>query len=327
MTSAGAGAARLDAVLAASGLRPTEEPTLLPSHSNDTWLLSDRRHGEVVLRTCWRGDTSRLLREGAVARLLPAAVGYPDVIQVGRVPGSAGLTWTVTRRLGGRPLAAAWPDLDHATRVRACEQAANMITALHRWRPPQQLHRLLVPTPNSVDASAADVIGRSINPLPDGVPALVAELRSTGRQLAVLSEALALLERDAALGPRWDSPASGVVHSDLHLDNIWWSGTQVSGLLDLEWVRAAPPYVELARVKDQADLDDTERSAAHQLLMEVMTHRDPSLIAIDHLSARLRVLQVSFQLRELCRVGLLSDTEQSPPADHPSLILEALLGG
>jgi hypothetical protein len=58
-----------------------------------------------------------------------------------------------------------------------------------------------------------------------------------------------------------------------------------------------------------------------------MTHRDPSLIAIDHLSARLRVLQVSFQLRELCRVGLLSDTEQSPPADHPSLILEALLGG
>lgn len=250
-----AAADRLELVLGASALFPTDQPSPVPSDSNEVWLIHDRRHGDVVLRIGWRGDTSRLMREGAVARAIPTAVGYPAMISFGRVPGTD-LTWTLTRRLVGEPLSEAWPRLDHRTRSQACEQVATRVMVLHRWRPPPHLFPVLALPPVGPDTAAATVIGRSINPLPDGIPALVRELRKSGHPIALVERAVALLDRDKAVWPRWDAPSTAVVHGDLHLGNVWWDGTDVTGLFDLEWVRAAPPYAELARVKDNADADD-----------------------------------------------------------------------
>ncbi|CAA9389104.1 MAG: hypothetical protein AVDCRST_MAG75-1461 [uncultured Propionibacteriaceae bacterium] len=92
---------RLNRVLAAARLRPTLPPVPVPSDSNDAWIIHDQHHGDLVLRVGWQGDTSRLLREAEVARTLPPAVGYPDVINFGRGDGAGALTWALTPAAAG----------------------------------------------------------------------------------------------------------------------------------------------------------------------------------------------------------------------------------
>lgn len=316
---------RLAIVLAVAGLRPRSEPTPVTSHSNDTWLIDDPQQGQVVLRVCWRGDTDRLLREGTVGADLPADVGYPTVLGFGRVPGDLDLSWTVTR-LAGVSLADAWPTLDEMARRDACRQVARALRALHEWSPSPSARAVLVPTPLGADPSTSEVIGRSINPLPDGLALLVEDARRRGADRAVLDEAMRLVERDAQLVPRLDDPAAPhVIHADLHLNNVWWDGHRVSGLLDLEWVRLGPRYVELARIKDTADVDDVEGLTSHPMLLRCLRDDYPELFQVDRLPARLRLLQVAYEIRDLCIWGLPVD-EATMPVDHPMRALRQLLG-
>jgi len=317
---------RLALVLAATGLRPGREAAPVTSHSNDTWLFDDPKKGRVVLRVCWRGDTGRLLREGAVGADLPPEVGYPTVLGFGRVPGDVDLTWTLTRRLGGMSLADAWPTLDDATRRHACRRVARALRSLHGWRPAVTVCALLVPAPLGSRPSTAEVIGRAINPLPDGLPILVEDARSRGADVQVLDEALRLLEGDADLMPRLDDPARGqVIHADLHVNNVWWDGRGVSALLDFEWVRLGPRYVDLARIKDNADLDELEGLTQHPMLLGYLREDYPELFDVVRLPARLRLLQVAFAIRDLCIWGPPVD-EATMPVDHPMRSLRRLLG-
>ena len=317
---------RLGLVLAVARLHPAADPIAVTSHSNDTWLIEDPRQGQVVLRVCWRGDTSRLLREGTVGADVPADVGYPPVLGFGRVPGDRDLTWTVTRRLAGTSLADAWPTLDDSTRRGACRQVAHALRALHEWSPSTSARAVLVPAPLGADPSTSEVIGRSINPLPDGFALLLEDARRRGADGDVLDEALRLLERDAQLVPRLDDPAAPhVIHADLHLHNVWWDGHVVSGLLDLEWVRFGPRYVDLARIKDNADVDELEGLTSHPMLLRCLREDYPALFEVDRLPARLRVVQVAYEIRDLCIGGLPVD-EATMPVDHPMRLLRQLLG-
>ena len=317
---------RLAIVLAVAGLRPSSEPTPVASHSNDTWLIDDPQQGQVVLRVCWRGDTDRLLREGTVGADVPAEVGYPLVLGFGRVSDDRDLTWTMTRRLAGTSLADAWPTLDDSTRRAACRQVAHALRALHEWTPSTSARAVLVPRRLGANPSTSEVIGRSINPLPDGLALLVEDARRRGADRAVLDEAMRLVERDAQLVPRLDDPAAPhVIHADLHLNNVWWDGHAVSGLLDLEWVRLGPRYVDLARIKDNADVDDLEGITSHPMLLRCLREDYPELFEVDRLPARLRVLQVGEQIRDLCIWGLPVD-EATMPVDHPMRLLRQLLG-
>jgi Ser/Thr protein kinase RdoA (MazF antagonist) len=155
---------------------------------------------------------------------------------------------------------------------------------------------------------------------------LVESLRDSGGRLDLVREAAKLLDRDADLAPQWDNPSTGVVHGDLHLDNVWWDGTHVSGVLDLEWVRAAPPYVDLARVKDNADADEADGIQRHQLLLAVLVRERPDIAAVDRLPERIRLLQVAHQLRQLWVDGVPSDEAATLPSDHPVSALTSLLG-
>lgn len=317
---------RLALVLAASGLRPDRDATPVTSHSNDTWLLDDHRQGRVVLRVCWRGDTERLLREGAVGADLPLAVGYPTVLGFGRVPGDVDLTWTLTRRLDGMSLADAWPTLDDATRRDASRQIALALRSLHGWRPSGSVCTALVPTPLGARPSPAEVIGRAMNPLPDGLPVLVEDARRRGADGQVLDEALRLLETDADLMPRFDRPSDAhVIHADVHVSNVWWDGQRVSALLDFEWVRLGPRYVDLARIKDNADLDELAGLTEHPTLLGYMREDYPELFDVDRLAARLRLLQVAYTVRDLCLEDLPVD-EATTPVDHPMRSVRRLLG-
>lgn len=136
---------RLEAIQSVPGLDLTAPPRLVESYSNDTWMLESREHGPAVLRVCWRGDVGRLRREALIGRVLPAAVGYPVVLDGGSIPTAGGdVGWTLTRRLEGTSLLDAWPTLSAGQRQEAGHDLAGRLQALHEWQPPGGLLQELV---------------------------------------------------------------------------------------------------------------------------------------------------------------------------------------
>jgi aminoglycoside phosphotransferase len=322
--------ARFEGLVRGADLDLVGEPELVTSHSNDAWYVRSASAGDAVLRVCWIGDRERLLREAAVGRVLPHEVGYPSVLASGSltldvaVDGEAldgeQLTWMLSRRLEGTTLRTVWPELDPGQRTRALRDVARPVRALHAWRPPAEVAALLGPPPPSDDAST--IIGRSILPLPlDRVRHLVRPAADrAGEHRAVVEESWGWLIDHADLLPRLDDPADVITHGDLHLDNVWWDGEQVTGLLDLEWVRWAPAWTDLVPVRDNALAGD-EGSPAHAQLLASLVAELPSL-RVPQLDRRLTAVELAFQLRQL----LVWPAPGSPPAvDHPIELLRRLL--
>jgi aminoglycoside phosphotransferase len=313
--------ARFHALVRAGALDPVGEPELVTSYSNDAWYVRSASAGDVVLRVCWIGDRERLLREAAVGRALPVEVGYPEVLASGAltVDGEA-ITWMTSRRLSGRSLRTAWPELDERRRERALREVVAPLRALHRWRPPAQVARRLgAPTP-SVDPQT--IIGTTIVPLPlDRVRHLVAPAADHAPEhRTVIAEAWSWVVDHADLLPRLDDPADVVTHGDLHLDNIWWDGERVTGLLDLEWARWGPPWLDLVSVRDNALADD-DFSEPHARLLDTLRARAPELEVPD-LVRRLTAVELAFQLRQIL---VWPPPGPDPATDHPVRLLQRLL--
>lgn len=312
---------RFRALVQAGALDPVGEPELITSYSNDTWYVRSASAGDVVLRVCWIGDRERLLREAAVGRALPAEVGYPEVLRSGAltVDGEA-ISWMTSRRLSGTTLRRAWPELTEQQRSRALRDVAGPLRSLHSWCPPADVAaRLGPPTPS---ADLQTIIGTTIVPLPlERVRHLVAPAGDRAPEhRAVIEEAWGWLIDHADLLPRLDDPAGAITHGDLHLDNIWWDGERVAGLLDLEWVRRGPPWLDLVSVRDNALAGD-EFSEPHQRLLDTLRAEVPELEAPDVVQ-RLTVVELAFQLRQIL---VWPPPGPDPAIDHPVRLLRRLL--
>ena len=235
--------ARFEALVRAGAWTRSGEPELVTSYSNDAWYVRSASAGEVVLRVCWIGDRERLLREAAVGRALPAAVGYPGGARVRRPDRRRradhlddqppAVRHDPAEGLAGRcGRAAARPG--PARRRGAAAQPCTPGVPRRTWRRASvRRRRARIRRPSSARPSCrCRWIGyASWSPRPATRPP------STGPSIA---EAWSWLIDHADLLPRLDDPADAVTHGDLHLDNIWWDGERVTGLLDLEWVRWGP---------------------------------------------------------------------------------------
>ena len=76
--------------------------------------------------------------------------------------------------------------------------------------------------------------------------------------------------------PDPDDHPPAVDVGDLQLAHVWWDGTEVTGLLDLERARLAPPYTELGHVQEQAEAED-EQGEAHRQLFAILLREYPAL--------------------------------------------------
>jgi len=213
--------ARFEALVRAGAVDSVGEPELVTSYSNDAWYVRSASAGELVLRVCWIGDRKRLLREAAVGRALPAAVGYPEVLASGSltVEGEP-ITWMTSRRLSGTTLLKAWPDLGPQQRDRALCDVTGPLRTLHAWRPPADVAAHLGPPVASTDLQT--IVGTTIVPLPlDRVRHLVAPAADHAPEhRTVIAESWAWLIDHADLLPVLDDPTASVTHGDLHLDNV-----------------------------------------------------------------------------------------------------------
>ncbi|CAA9581946.1 MAG: hypothetical protein AVDCRST_MAG87-3474 [uncultured Thermomicrobiales bacterium] len=319
---------RLVVVLESAGLEPLGPLTGVESYSNDTWMLDDRRFGEVVLRICYRGDVERLPREAIVGRAIPPEVGYPEVLGSGETfMGDDRLTWSLARRLRGSTLLEAWPSLPDRERRRASRSTARALRAMHAWRPPDRLIAdLSWPVPEQL-TTRKGVIGASIHPVPIArVRVLIAELATVqGVDASLVAAATAAIERLGHHAPAFDDPGtSNLIHGDLQLSNIWWNDDGETGLIDLEWLRFAPSWVDLARLQDNADADAAEGLTMHADLLEWLREDYPELFAVDGLEDRIRFLCLAFFVRQALIWPSPSPAEPLAP-DHPLRLLAQLV--
>ncbi len=313
---------RFAALVAAAGLDLVGGPELMTSHSNDTWYVRSTSAGEAVLRVCWIGDRERMLREAAVGRALPREVGYPEVLASGAltVEGEP-VTWMISRRLAGqRRCGRSGPSWTSGSATARCARWRDRCGPCTPGARPRPWLLDWVHPPRA--SSRQTIIGSTILPLPlDRVRHLVAPAADrAGEHRAVVEESWGWLVDHADLLPRLDDPADAVTHGDLHLDNIWWDGERVTGLLDLEWVRRGPAWIDLVSVRDNALAGD-EFSEPHQRLLDTLRAEVPGLEAPD-LVRRLTVVELAFQLRQIL---VWPPPGPDPAVDHPIRLLGRLL--
>lgn len=215
------------------------DPIPVESESNDVWSI-----GELFLRVCWRGDRARLEREMLVAAHLPDGVPYPAVVASGR---DEALSWTVTRRLPGSTVSALWDTLSVDERRAVIRQHAQILEALHAWRPPPGVSEALRRRPLVDPDEPATIVGADVNPLPISRASLLVE---PARRLPFVDPGVIDAVADRFQELRTSDPFLTddlvVVHGDASTANLLWHHGRVVALLDFEWVRWGPCDLELS---------------------------------------------------------------------------------
>lgn len=293
---------RLKHVCAAAALLPQGSPCLLDSQSNDTWALDDARLGPVVLRICWRGDVSRMTRETAVLQQLPDTVRRPEVVGHGDVTAHGHpLSYSLTRRLTGRSLDEAWPGLTSAERRAAIGQTGSMLRELHGWAPPAALADVLGARLGPAVATADELVGADLAPLPVSRAVRLAEhlARLPHVDTGLMAAAVGLLRTLGDPEPTVDTPGRfGLVHGDLNLSNLWWAPDGTVSLLDFEWTRIAPPSLDLMRMCEYAD-DAIAGAGTYPSVLRMLEEEYPDLFRAEGIARHVRLYVLAYSVRSL----------------------------
>lgn len=279
-------------VLAAAGLDPTLPIERASSATNEVWYA-----GRYVVRLGPRGE-GRLAREADVIPLLPPELGYPVVVASGA---DATLDWLVTRRAPGAALSRCWPSMSDDRRASAVRQLAAKLAALHATAPAVELPPP-VRLPQLLDPTAAT--GRRAV-----LPLLAALDRASNLPFVdrrVLADAADLARTTATALDPW--PGTGLVHGDLHFENVLWDGSSVTAVLDLEWCRVGPAdldldvllrFCDLPFLHVAADYEAVTRPLDYERVPWWLAEAYPALFSVPRQLDRMRLYALAFDVRDL----------------------------
>jgi hygromycin-B 7''-O-kinase len=312
--------ARVHKALSEAGLPPSTALERASSVTNEVWMTD-----ELVIRVNRRAN-HRLRREAILAPHLPPAVRYPEVLAYG---GEVGSDWLISRRIRGEPLTRAWPAMDVHERQTAVRQLASALRSLHGVAPPADLPPVEDP-PQPIDARRLPIIEPVLSLLDrlDRDPSVDRGLMRDARQL-VLASTLAL------------EPYStdGLIHGDLHFQNVVWDGFSIVGLLDLEWARAGPPDLDLdvllrfcARPHWFVAPEDvaTTLVADYVEVPYWLAEHYPELFAHEYALERTLLYALAYDIRDLVedlRHEAITGPTRDLPESHPHKRIEDLLRG
>jgi len=276
-------------------------------YTNATWIGSG-----VVVRVAVNAGSSDLLREVRLVSVLPAEVGYPEVIDAGVTDGHE---WVVARQVPGSSLSEAWPTMDWTQRVTAVRQLWELAEAVH-----------------ATDVVAAAPHARSSSPFYAGSRDEAAESLSRLAAAELLSEAQ-IGELLGALDEFWGALPSArrvLVHGDLSPVNALWNGTRVVSLLDFEFAVIAPVELdlnELVKVGYAPQRGDTVVSTGKEALREAVMQ----IVAASASGRSWRELLIGYSVlleSWLAENEMTASDGVSPAADWESIrLLTALAAG
>lgn len=273
------------------GLKDAGPLERVPSLLNEVWYA-----GPYVIRVSADPNVRRLRYESLLSTYLPDEVGYPEIVTYGRAEFAE---WLVIRRIKGEPLSRAWPNMSPRDRHTAIESLARRLRSLHDV-PPSAIGEL---TPPFTESDNLDC--------PHQLPAArVRELIERARHLRFVSHQLLdqahvlVNETEGAA----DADPTGLIHGDLHFENVLWDGTEVNALVDFEWARPGVPELDLDVIlRFCADpflhvADDYAHLAKRADYREVPTllrEHYPELFSYPRVRDRLRLFSLSYELRHL----------------------------
>jgi hygromycin-B 7''-O-kinase len=297
--------ARARKALSAAGFDERVPLTRASSVTNEVWLTDD-----FVIRVN-RRPNHRLRREAFLGPLLPSSVGYPETIAYG---GELGADWLIAARLPGEMLSVCWPDMNEFERRNAVRQLAGMLEELHHFPVPDGLSSLENP-PQLLDPSRMPVVA----PLYDALDMLEHRADEWGVSKAVLADARHLvLTGTSALEP---FSTTTLIHGDLHFQNVLWDGFSVTGLLDIEWARGAPPDLDLDVFLRfcahphwfvAPEYADRTRAEDYAAVPYWLAEYYPALFAHDYALERAELYAIAYDVRDL-----LDEVSQKPITGSP----------
>lgn len=256
----------------------------VPGTTNEVWLTTDH---VVKVSISLEG---RLSRESRLMSHVPQVAVAGPVVAVGSVSGQ---DWMITERSPGSVLSDQWSQLTTAERRRAVHQLGEVLRALHR-APAPEVESVPPGTPHPVMGSDPTA------PLLE----IVERLRSVPHVAGgLLTDVEATIRESAHLLVPWDEAT--LIHGDAHFENVMWDG-EITGLIDFEWARAAPPDLELdVFLRFTADPHLHVNSTSRERLSVADYEQVPSWLAevypelFDTPKERLRVFALAYDLRSL----------------------------
>ncbi|WP_208029627.1 phosphotransferase family protein [Rhabdothermincola sediminis] len=312
--------ARARAALSEAGLAIDVPLQRASSVTNEVWLAD-----QYVIRVNRRANR-RLRREATLGALLPPEVQYPQIIAYG---GQLGADWLITERLPGEMLAKAWPTMNDFERRNAVRQLAAMLRALHSVPCPPEL-AMLDDAPQLLDPTRIPIVEPLLQALDE-----LEQARGVDRGLIADTRHLVLASTPALEPYTTDT----LVHGDLHFQNVLWDGFTVTGLLDLEWARGAPPDVDLdvflrfcahPAWHVAEDYARVTRVEDYRLVPYWLAEYYPELFGHEYLLERTLLYAISYDVHELRR-ELAEQPITGPTRDlpewHPHKRLENTLRG
>ena len=305
--------ARARQALKAAGL-PFEVPLeRANSTRNEVFISPDH-----VIRIN-RNPNQRLRRELMLYPSLPQAEWAPVAVHAG---GEYGSDFLIVERKPGELLSRAWPRMSQDSRREAIHKLAGVLTQLHHTETPVDIPPLHVET-HLLDP-------RSISPILPTLLAIDELLQNPLLDKEILNGAkdIALRGADALA----DYHQRTLIHGDLTFENILWDGSEVTGLLDLEWCRGASSDLDLdvllrfcalpfAHVAE--DYANITRAQDYQDVPLWLAEEMPELFSHPLLHDRLMAYCVSFDVRDLAENVPTKGMELGPL--HPVHRLSSLV--
>ena len=210
------------------------------------------------------------------------------------------------RRIPGERLDLVWPTLSIDQQRRAARQMGELLRSLHQWTPPPEIRALLSSSTSITNKSTAEIAGSMLVPWPQD---RLSPLLECSEELLRGHEDLhtALCRRSAELGPvvhKGEFEGSTVVHGDAHAANVLYGGGEPVALLDYEWARLGPADLELeSTCRDdpqiEAGIDERGVLATEVLALRWLRESYPELFDVEHLTERLWLYQLCYELRSL----------------------------
>lgn len=207
----------------------TEEPERL----SGGWTNCVFAAGNFVLRCTTNVESGCLRREIGLARLLPAEVGYPEIVDSGSTDGC---DWMLCRRIPGTNLEDAWGTLSWRERADALEQL---------WKRAKQVHTL---TPEVVRPFVNETLW------------YITTMENALREADLLRERTIINTEqcEAVKGyiRRFEEAMKQakcvLVHGDLTPANAMWYEGETASLMDFECAVIAPKEADLMMLLNTA---------------------------------------------------------------------------
>ncbi len=285
-------------VLQETGLSGQVPQRVPEARNNEVWFA-----GSHVLRIAPVRSSERLGWEARIADVLPEEVPHAEVLARGTTEFGQ---WMVSQRVDGWPLTACWPDLSMSQRREAIHQLGAALEALHACPGPLDEDGQPAVPPFLRDAGSIECPHQLP---PSRLLALLERVRQLRGVDGALVDATAEVIRDSASALAGERPR-GLVHGDLHLQNVLWDPKQerLSAILDFEWCRLAPADLDLdvlLRFCGDAELllsrEERQRLRPHDFLAVPawLRERYPLLFAHPRLQDRLRLYALAYDIPQL----------------------------